>query len=189
MPRRWSVRVLAVWIGALALAGCAPWWGPRTVEISPLQLQRAIDRQLPIGRTLWGQFEVRLSGARISLLPDEQRLSMRLELEMREWLTPRTHRAALSISHGVRFEPADDTVRLTRPRIGAIEIDGTEQALNDPLARWAAQAVELLLNDHVLYTLSSDALLTLQQRGLRPGELHVGPTGLILTLLPLASGS
>ena len=188
MATRWSARALARWIAAVALAGCATIWGPRMVEISPAQLQRALDRQLPVGRTLWGHLEIRLSAAQVSLRPDEQRLSLRLTLELNDLVAPRPHRATLSVSHGVRFEPADNTVRLTRARIDAIALDGDERALDQPLARWAVQAAEQFLDDRVLYTLTGDDLQALQRRGWRPGELHVGASGIVLTLLPVASG-
>ena len=108
------------------------------------------------------------------------------------WLSPAALVAAaaaifylrLDLRYGLRFEPSDNSVRITDLRVQAID-------LRDPAGRSQpriSQAVSLLgeqlFSDYSVYQLSASDLAKARQLRLKPGKVTVKRNGLEIELLP-----
>jgi hypothetical protein len=131
-------------------------------------------------------FDVRIAPPHLTLQPDAGQLTTEFELELTQRIGHGTHRGRFAVSHGVRFEASDQTVRLTHPRLLRIEVDGAPVLFERPLERFGLALAEQLFDDRVVYTLSSHDLDVVHRRGLQPSALRVSSAGLTLTLVPLA---
>jgi Protein of unknown function (DUF1439) len=167
------------------LSGCAAVFGPRTVDVSQAQMQQWIDRQFPLDSRLLEIFDVTVAAPRIALRPETDRMATTLEVVVSDRLLRRPHRGTLLVEHGVRYEPADNTVRLDRVRLERFEFDGSAAAAPEPFDRLARQLAERVLTDRVIYTLRPKDVEAVEGRGYRPSEIHVTRSGLAITLLPL----
>jgi hypothetical protein len=175
--------VLAAFVSTVA--GCAAVFGPRTVDVSQAQLQQWVDRQFPLDSRLLELFDVKVEAPRISLRAEADRLATSVDVSISDRLLRRPHRGTLFLEHGVRFEPADNTVRLDRVRLERFELDGNPAAAPEPFDRLARQLAERVLNDRVLYTLRPKDVEAVEGRGYRPSAIRVTSSGLSITLLPL----
>ncbi|MEO5696161.1 MAG: DUF1439 domain-containing protein [Burkholderiaceae bacterium] len=176
----WAALAAAIW-----LAGCAVLPAPRSVEVTRSQLQQWIDREFPVdGRALeW--LDLRVAAPALTLRPQDNRLQTTFELSVGQSLLNRPLRATLVLDHGLRYEPADHSVRLTDLRVERIGFDGAAAPLRGQLERHGVRLVERLLDDRPIYTLRPDAVEALRGRGLRPDAIRVTPAGLSITLVPL----
>ena len=90
------------------------------------------------------------------------------------------------LRYGLRFEPSDNSVRITDLRVQAID-------LRDPAGRSQpriSQAVSLLgeqlFSDYSVYQLSASDLAKARQLRLKPGKVTVKRNGLEIELLPVS---
>lgn len=169
----------------LALAGCAAFGPPRSVEITEARLQELVGRGFPLERRVFDVFDLRVERPRISLDAASNRIAVGLDVSASERLTRRSYMGSLSGSAGLRFEPADGSLRLVDVTVDRFDLDGLPtqwQRRVDQIGRPAAQA---LLEGKTVYTLPEATAARLRSNGLRPGEVRVTPTGLSITLVPL----
>ena len=179
----WCSRAF-VWVCLVGLTGCAALLGPRTVEVSQAQLQQWIDARFPIDRRLLEVLDVKLASPRLQLRSDRNRIATEFAVSVGDRLFARPHRGTIALEYGLRFEPADNTVRVTDVRIERIEIDGAPAPLQRQLDRLAQQIAEQALNEAPVYTLRPKDVEAVQGRGYRPGDIRVTSAGLAIVLLP-----
>jgi hypothetical protein len=183
--RNWSrVGTLAC---LFALSGCASLLGPRTVEVSQAQLQQWIDRQFPLNNRLLELFDLHLATPRLTLRPDTDRILTEFEMDVGDRVFKAAHHGTLALEYGVRFEPADNTLRVKQVRVDRFEIDGVPAPMQRQLERLGLQLVEHALEDRAIYTLRPKDIEAIQGHGYRPGEIHVTANGIAVTLVPLAA--
>ena len=172
-------------IAAVAwVAGCAALFGPRDVEVSQAQLQQAIERRFPIERRYLELLDVTVAAPRVSLRPETNRLATKFEVLVSDRVFHGQHRGTIGLNYGLRFEPGDNSVRLTNVRIDRFEIDGAPALLRQQLDRLGTQLAEQTLNERAVYTLRPKDVEAVQGRGYRPGDIRVTSSGLVITLLP-----
>lgn len=181
--RRWMVGSVVALAAAL-VAGCAALMGPRDVEVSQAQLQQAVDRRFPIERHYLELLDVTVAAPRVLLRPEVNRLATEFEVLVSDRVFHGQHRGTIALNYGLRFEPSDNSVRLTNVRVDRFEIEGASAVLRQQLDRLGVQLAEQTLNERPVYTLRPKDVEAVQGRGYRPGEIRVTPTGLVLTLLP-----
>jgi hypothetical protein len=171
---------------ALLLAACAGvTGGPRVVMVSEAQLAQRITEQFPLRRRYLELFDLTLSSPRVRLIPAENRLGTRVDYAMGDfWGGSRRFDGALTLSYGLRFEPADQSVRMTDVRVEAFDVPRLSGPMASQVQRLGALVAEHLLNDFSLHRFKPEELQTAQQRGYRPGSLRVVEGGLQLELLP-----
>ena len=182
--RSWCRRACVV-VCLLWLAGCAALLGPRTVEVSQAQMQQWMSQRFPLDNRLLELLDVKLATPRLQMLPERDRIATEFEVNVSDRLFKTPHRGTLAIDYGLRFEAADNTLRLTNLRIARVEIDGAPALLQRQMERIALQLVEQALNDAPIYTLRPKDIEAVQGRGYRPSDIHVTPAGLTITLLPI----
>jgi hypothetical protein len=121
--------------GATLFAGCAGLFGPRTVEVSRVQLEELLGRRFPLTRRVLEIFDVTVSAPRLRLLPEANRGATDFDLGSTDRLLRAQHRGALALSFGLRFEASDNTLRATQLKVERLQIDGAPAPLQRQLER------------------------------------------------------
>lgn len=171
----------------LWLAGCAALQpGPRTIEISEAKLVEIINTQFPFNSRYLELFDVSLASPRVRLIPAENRIGTELGYSLGSFLLgARDYQGRLNLSYGLRFEPSDNTVRLSQVRVDGFEVPGVPSAYASRANRLGALLAENLLKDFVLHRLKPEDLEIARGWGYQPGALSVVPGGLRLQLDPV----
>jgi hypothetical protein len=171
----------------LWLAGCAALQpGPRTIEISEAKLVEIINTQFPFNSRYLELFDVSLASPRVRLIPAENRIGTELRYSLGSFLLgARDYQGRLNLSYGLRFEPSDNTVRLSQVRVDGFEVPGVPSAYASRANRLGALLAENLLKDFVIHRLKPEDLEIARGWGYQPGALSVVPGGLRLQLDPV----
>jgi len=182
--RRWA-HLTAASIVMLLLAACAGLLGPRDIEVSEAQLQRQLAKRFPYSNRYFELFDVTVSSPKVTLLPETNRIGTEVDIRISDRLSRRPFDGFMQMNYGLRFEPADNTIRLASVRVDRFVIDGSPGLLQGQNNRLGALLAEQLLDNQVLHTLKPEDLRSLQGRGYRPGELTVRRGRIVLTLDPI----
>ena len=171
----------------LLLIGCAALApGPRTVEISEAKLVELISRQFPFSSRYLELFDVSLSAPQVRLMPAENRIGTAFSYSLGSLLLgARPFQGQLDLSYGLRFEPVDNTVRLSQVRVEGFEVPGVPPLYASRANRLGALLAESLLQDLVIHRLRPEDLQAARGWGYQPGALSVRPGGLRLQLDPI----
>ena len=173
--------------GAAALlgigSGCSLWSGPRTIDVTQAQLQQAVERRFPIERRYLELLDVTVAAPRVLLRPDVNRVATELEVLISDRIVRSQHRGSIALNFGLRFEPSDNTIRLTNVRVDRIDVEGASALLRQQLDRVGVLLAEQTLNERPVHTLRPKDVEAMQGRGLRPGDIRVTSSGLEIDLL------
>lgn len=172
---------------ALLLAACAALGpGPRVVEISEARLAARIAREFPRQARYLEVFDIALEAPRLKLVPEDNRIATQLPYRLGGPLTGgRQYEGLLQLSYGLRFEPADLSVRLTDLRVEAFEVTGLPPALQRRVGGLGGLLAEGLLQDFPVHRFRPEDLEVAGRRGLQPGALRVVPGAVQLELVPV----
>ncbi|MBS0318298.1 MAG: DUF1439 domain-containing protein [Proteobacteria bacterium] len=186
-PRCW----LAIWALSLAAilmpttpAAMQLGLGPLHYTIPQRQLQQALDQRFPYREGLGELLELRLSDPRLMLLPGRNRLATALRVEVAGQLMADRYSGMLQLDYGLRFEPGDDTIRMTQVQLERLRMDGIPAAYQPAVQQYAPLLAEQLLNDFPLHRLKSDEVALADRFGYTLGSFKVVPQGLEVTLVP-----
>jgi len=183
--RRWVLAALLT--GLLAVQGCASLGGPRTVSISQSRLVELVGRQFPQSQRYLELFDVTMTQPRVWLIPAENRIGTELRYSLgASVLSDRQMTGSLSMSYGLRFEPADATLRLDDVKVQKFDLEGLPKAYAARAPQLGRLLAQSLLQDLVVHRLEGSDLRRVQQSSLRPGAIKVLPDGLQLQLEPVA---
>ena len=171
----------------LLLTGCAALApGLRTVDITKAKLVDIINRQFPFSSRYLELFDVSLSAPQVRLMPAENRIGTAFSYALGSLLLgTRQVQGRLDLSYGLRFEPADNTVRLSQVRVEGFDVPGVPPLYAARANRLGALLAESLLQDLVIHRLTPEDLQTARGWGYQPGALTVLPGGLRLQLDPV----
>jgi hypothetical protein len=177
----------AVATPALLLGGCAALQpGPRTVDISEARLVELISTQFPFNSRYLELFDVSLASPRVRLIPAENRIGTELGYSVGSFLLgSREYQGKLNLSYGLRFEPSDNTVRLSQVRVEGFEVPGVPSAYAARANRLGGLLAESLLKDFAIHQLKAEDLDIARGWGYQPGALTVQSGGLRLQLDPV----
>lgn len=213
LSRLFAIRMpllAALLLAALLLGGCASVSTPNRIVLSQAELQGLLNRSFPKEQRLLELFEVRASAPDLRLLADSDRLSVKLDLLARERLLGNQLRGRLDFSAGLRWNASDYSVRLNQVRVQDLAMSSPSGGgTNDPpparsqrtsndaftatadslsrsaLERVGAAVAERVLEDMVLYQLSSERVTQLQALKQQP-TLRISGSGLEINFEPAA---
>jgi len=171
-----------LWLLGL-LAACAT--GPRAIEIPQQQLQAALERRFPWEARPGGLLVMNVGVPQLRLLPQENRLRVDFTAEPSDRMMRGAPRGTFSLSFGLRYAPADASIRATEVRVEQVEVQGVPQELRGFLQLASALVAENLLDGAVLYTLRPEDVA--RAGGWTPGDIRVTPGGVRVELLPPAA--
>jgi hypothetical protein len=100
-------------------------------------------------------------------------------------LTKREYKGGIDLSYGLRFEPSDNSVRMTDVKLGKLNVDGAPELMERPIARLGAALAQKLLSEQVLYKVSAQDMEAAKGWGYKPGAFKIAPGGLAITLDPI----
>ena len=189
--RRLAVRFL---IASLALFVSACAWqppSPRSFTVSEQQLAQAIASQFPFDSTMLEVMDVVVKTPRITLDPTTNRINTSFDLEVSPTsvlglLIDKTYKGGIDMSYGLRFEPSDNSVRMTDVRVSRFTMEGTPDKLKRPVEKLGPSLAQRVLKDFSLYRLRPEDLQAVEGWGYKPGVFTVVPGGLSITLDPVA---
>ena len=134
-------------VAGLALAGCAGFGGPQTLTFGESELAALLARHLPGVQRVAEVLDVTLSSPRVWLIPERNRLGSSFDVSAAERLFGRSLKGRLALDCALRFEPADDSIRLTQVRVQQFGLDTGTTGLPLPAQRIGALLAERVLED------------------------------------------
>jgi hypothetical protein len=176
---------------AAHLIGCAtPRPQPKTLNISQERLIQLISGQFPFNNKMLEVLEVGVSSPKISFDAVNNRINTSLDLNVVGsgivgLLTKREYKGGLDLSYGLRFEPSDNSVRMTDVRLNKLNVDGAPELMERPISRLGVALAQKLLSDQVLYKVSAQDMEAAKGWGYKPGAFKIAPNGLAITLDPI----
>ena len=182
--RKRIARVTVLLGVAMCLAGCGALLGPRSIEVPQSRLEQLIASRFPYRTTALGVLDVTVATPRLRLLVDTNRIASDLEIVVGERLFGNTYRGSITLSHGLRFEPSDSTVRLTNVSVDRFVLDGVPASWQEQLQRVGLVLSDQSLKELIVYTLRPQDVETMRSYHRHPGEVRVTPAGLLIMLVP-----
>ena len=179
MERRVLLSALAA-MGVAWLAGCAAL--PRTVVITPAQLQEKLAGQFPQQRRVMSLLDLNIGAPALTLLPAQDRLAARLTVDATERLSRRSATGTVEADSALRFEPSDMSLRLHQVRVARFDLADAGGAWPAPVRQAAAVVAEQLLEDQPVWRASSSQADRLRRAGVRDVQVRITAAGIELTL-------
>jgi hypothetical protein len=175
---------LGSWLMACTTAPLLSSLAPGSVTVPSERLQEAIAQRFPIKQRLAEVLELEVLPPRLSLLPDSNRLATEIDLNVADRLIGGRYRGSIALDFGLRFEPTDNTLRMTGARVNRVSLAGVPEPYQTAIARNAPRLVERLFDNRVMHQFSDKDLRLVNGVGLEPGEITVTPQGLRVSLVP-----
>jgi hypothetical protein len=175
--------------GWALLAGCAGSFGPPSIALSARELQALVERQFPLDRRLLEVFDVQLSGPRLALLPERNRIALALAIGTRDRLRDQRLAGRLDFDSELRWNAADRSLRLAQVRVNDFTLDGGElgqRTQRSGAERLGGALIERVLDEMAIYTLPAERAEALRAQGLAPAAVVVTSRGVEVTLERLA---
>ncbi len=182
---------LAATLIATSLIGCAALRPqPKTINISQERLMQLIGGQFPFNSKMLEVLDVGVSSPKISFDAANNRINTSLDLNVAGsgivgLLTKREYKGGIDLSYGLRFEPSDNSVRMTDVKLNKLNVEGAPDLMERPLSRLGAALAQKLLSDLPLYKVSAQDLEAAKGWGYKPGAFKIAPNGLAITLDPI----
>lgn len=159
--------------------------GEQSVFVSAGKLQDKLDKRFPMERKLLGLVAVTISNPRLSFDPAANRIGTRLQLAVPSVmaLTPAMN-GTVDVAYGLRYEPADNSVRMTQVQIRSVDLKDAQGRSNAQVNSTLARLGENLFQDYTLYKLTPDDLARASQYHYVPSGITVKNNGLDVLLAP-----
>lgn len=169
----------------LLLGACAGFGGPQIITLTEADLQRQLERNFPLDQRLLDAFDVRLSAPQVRLLAEQNRLAVSVDIGTRERLLGGRWQGLLAFDTALRWEPSDQSVRLSQVRVQDFALHNGQAAARNGAERLGGALVERVLEEMTLYRLPPERAAELQRRGMAPGAVTVTARGVEITLAAL----
>jgi hypothetical protein len=182
------LRFLLSVVVSLLLVACAGLpGGPRALVISTERLQRAVDEHFPVQQGITGWLDLKVLSPRLTLLPDTNRIAADVDASLSGRWINRSYTATVGLEFGLRFEPGDNSIRITQLRVTQLQLSDVPEHFKAAMRQQAPLAAEqALTTDMKLYQFSDEDIRKAREAGYRPGEVRVTRGGLSITLVPVA---
>jgi len=178
------IAILGSWLLACTGAPLLASMSPRSVNVPEERLQQALAERFPIKQRLADVLELEVLPPRLSLLPASNRLATDIDLNVADRLMGGRYNGRIALDFGLRFEPSDNTIRMTGARVNRVSMAGVPEPYQTAITRNAPRLAERLFDNRVLHQFSDKDLNLVNGLGLEPGEITVTPKGLSVSLVP-----
>ena len=145
----------------LSLAACAAStfpFIPSHYTFSQQQVQDAVQRKFPYQRTVSQVFEVALSNPVVGLLPDANRVSVKLDARFASPFMPQPVDGVFTLSSELAYDAASKSVVLKSPNVDNVSVSGQAQAYTQQINAAAAVLATQLLTNYPIYTFKPEQL-------------------------------
>ena len=178
------------WIAALALAmlaACASLVVPKSITLDEPELQRLVERRFPQERRYLEVLDVKVETPRMGVLGERHKVSTLLEVQVRERLSGRQWHARMALESAMRYEPADQSLRLRDVRVNEFKVDDGRAGTSAQAERVSALLAEKMLEDLIIYRVPAEKLEQLRRLGVAPGTVSITSRGVEIMLAAAAN--
>ncbi len=167
------------------ITGCAALSpGPRTYTVSQTQLLELIAQKFPFNGRVAELLDIEVVAPRIKLLPQTNRIATELDVSLSERLLRTRFQGALAMDYALRFEPQDNSIRMTGVKVNRLQFSGVPERFESFINTLAPFLAERLLNDFSLHQIGAKDLAVVQGWGYSPDAFKITPEGLSISLMP-----
>jgi hypothetical protein len=172
--RRFGMSV-AVLAGAL-LASCASLSGPRRIELSEARLQAGLERRFPLHNRMLELFDVRLTGPRLAILPQSDRVALTMDVSVAPPFLRQSWDGTMTLSGHLYVDAARSGVFMADAHVDRFDVQGMDGGRANDLGRAADVLMNQLVRDVAVYSF-------------RPEDLRYAGTQFVPTRLDTVSGA
>ena len=167
---------LAMLVAASAWAGYNVWTGDYT--FSRQELQDAVDKRFPARLRYAQVLDVQLTHPRLLLDEANNRVTTQMDAQVSNTLLPAPPiNGTLSLSSGLRYDPARRAVLLDNPSVERVQVAGMPAQYGEQLNAIGAVVAQQLLRDYPLYTFKPEEL-HVAGKDVEPGAMTVLADGI-----------
>ncbi|WP_066333873.1 DUF1439 domain-containing protein [Azohydromonas lata] len=167
-------------LGASLLAGCGALGLPTELTLTQQELDERLARRFPRTQRVLEVLDLTLSDPRVRLMPESNRLACDFALGLRERLFDAGGSGRIAFDTGLRWEPADASLRLAQVAVQRLELQGLPGALQSQASRAGRLLAEQLLEGFTLWQMPAEQQQRLRRAGLDVGTIEVQPQGLVV---------
>ena len=146
---------------AMSVAACATGifpFIPDHYTFSQQQVQDAVQRKFPYRRQVQQLFEVSLTNPVVMLLPDRNRVAVRLDAQLASPLMRQPVSGVFTLSSELAWDGASRAVVLKSPSVDSVDMQGDAAPYGQQVGAVAALAAAELLNDYPVHTFKPEQL-------------------------------
>ncbi|GAB7545691.1 DUF1439 domain-containing protein [Cupriavidus sp. 8B] len=169
--------------GALAMLGAASAWAGYNVwtgdyTFSRQELQDAVDKRFPARLRYAQVLDVQLTHPRLLLDEANNRVTTQVDAQVSNTLLPAPPiNGTLSLSSGLKYDPAKRAVLLDNPSVERVQVAGMPAQYGEQLNAIGAVVAQQLLRDYPLYTFKPEEL-HVAGKDVEPGAITVLADGI-----------
>lgn len=182
MNRRLLIAAIACWPAARLLAQ-APEPRPRH-KVSAAELYEALSARFPLRLGLAGLLELQVSAPQLLLLPARNKLGATLVAQASGPAVQPMPPGALDVVFGLRYEPADQTVRAQQMEVLDVRMPGLSADSTQALRTVLPQLFRDAVGELVLHKFSQRELALPETMGFEPETLTVLADGVLVGFAP-----
>ncbi|ACC69795.1 DUF1439 domain-containing protein [Paraburkholderia phymatum] len=131
---------------------------PDHYTFSQKQVQEAVQRKFPYQRTVSQVFDVALANPVVGLLPDTNRVSVRLDARLASPFLQQPVNGVFTLSSQLEYDAPSRSVVLRAPNVDNVSVDGNAQAYTQQINAAAAVLATQLLTNYPVYTFKPEQL-------------------------------
>ena len=167
---------LAMLVAASAWAGYNVWTGDYT--FSRQELQDAVDKRFPARLRYAQVLDVQLTHPRLLLDEANNRVTTQMDAQVSNTLLPAPPiNGTLSLSSGLRYDPARRAVLLDNPSVERVQVAGMPAQYGEQLNAIGAVVAQQLLRDYPRYTFKPEEM-HVAGKDVEPGAITVLADGI-----------
>jgi hypothetical protein len=159
--RRFLCASIATGAAVLSLSACAASifpFIPDHYTFSQQQVQDAVQRKFPYQRTVSQVFDVALSNPVVGLLPDTNRVSVRLDARFTSPFLAQPVSGVFTLSSALEYDATSRSVVLRQPSVDNVSVSGDAQAYAQQISAAAGLLATQLLANYPVYTFKPEQL-------------------------------
>jgi hypothetical protein len=173
--RRFGAMATVLAAGVL-LASCASLSGPRRIELSESRLQAGLERRFPLHNRMLELFDVRLTGPRLAILPQSDRVALTMDVSVAPPFLRQSWDGTMTLSGHLYVDAARSGVFMADAHVDRFDIQGMDGGRANDLGRAADVLMNQLVRDVAVYSF-------------RPEDLRYAGTQFVPTRLDTVSGA
>lgn len=152
--------------------------------VSAAQLQQAVAQRFPLRYPVPGLLNMDMQVPQLSLLPMQNRLGARMEVDVAGPALRVSHQGALEVEFALRYEASDLTVRAHQLRFKRLTMPSLQPGMVALLNSYGPALTQRALLELVVHRLQPQDLALPDGLGLQPGSLTVTDAGLVIGFVP-----
>jgi Protein of unknown function (DUF1439) len=159
--RRFLLAASAAAGTALSLSACAASifpFIPDHYTFSQQQVQESVQRKFPYQHTVSQVFNVALTNPIVGLLPDTNRISVRVDAQFASPFLTQPVNGVFTLSSRLEYDVASHSVVLRAPNVDNVSVNGDAQAYIQQINAAAALLATQLLTNYPIYTFKPEQL-------------------------------